>query len=75
MSALLDSILPRPEPETEADPVRPVVLTDEQLAGMDDMGSFIDAVKTEVRAQFIGLGFGNTAAGELAEIHVLGSRP
>lgn len=48
-----------------------VLLPRESIDGMDDMAFFLETVKAEVRSQFVALGFGNTAAGELAEIHLV----
>jgi hypothetical protein len=45
------------------------LLTDEQCAAMDDTGLF-SAAKTEAMQDFVALGFDDTAAGELAEIHL-----
>jgi hypothetical protein len=45
------------------------VLSDEQCAAMDETCLF-NAAMTESMRDFINLGFGETAAGELAEIHV-----
>jgi hypothetical protein len=46
------------------------VLSDEQCAAMDDMGSFIDSVRIIVKADFKALDFSDSAVSELADIYI-----
>jgi hypothetical protein len=70
MGRMLDRGAPCPPPSPDRQPPHCDLLTAEQMNDVDDMAAFIDAVKTEVRAQFMAIGFGNTAAGELADLHI-----
>lgn len=73
MSRTLDLGLPCPPPAPEPETAHCVLLTQEQMGDVDDMASFIDAVRAEIAPQFKALGFGNTAAGELTALFIGGA--
>ena len=67
MTAALETLDHAPEPRDLAGIARELHTG---FDGMDDMANFIEQAKRQCLVDFLALGFANTAAGELAEIHV-----
>ena len=60
-----------PEPEAVAEGPFCCRLSAEQCEAVDDMAGFIHIVKAQVQDDFRSLGWSDSAAGELAEIHLI----
>lgn len=75
MNTALEHLDHAPEPESLAEGNFCPLASALRLGfeGMDDMAGFIHIVKAHVQDDFRALGWSDSAAGELAEIHVLSS--